>query len=73
MSSDESGPETASDEVNALFNKLALARKSMRTPPPAHRERLYEANAQRELQGYFASSSFQNSPSPEELPDPEFV
>ncbi|KAG6875603.1 hypothetical protein C0992_003118 [Termitomyces sp. T32_za158] len=73
MSSDESGPETASDEVNALFNKLSLARKSMTTPPPAQRERMYEAMAQREVRGYFASSSFQNSPSPEELPDPEFI
>ncbi|KAG6901762.1 hypothetical protein C0995_008238 [Termitomyces sp. Mi166 len=71
MSSDESGPEAASDEINALFRKMALARKGMRTPPPAQRERMYEAMAQREVQGYFASSSFQNSPSPEELPDPE--
>ncbi|KAG6836937.1 hypothetical protein H0H93_000827 [Arthromyces matolae] len=74
MSSDESGPETQSDELNALFTKMALARKNMGTPPPAaERERMFEAMAQREVRGYFASSSFQNSPSPEDLPDPSFI
>ncbi|KAG6908161.1 hypothetical protein DXG01_005860 [Tephrocybe rancida] len=72
-----------SAELNALFANLALARTGMRTPPPQAREAMYEAMARREVsgytggrgtgQGYFASSSFQNSPSPEELPDPLFV
>ncbi|KAG6905413.1 hypothetical protein DXG01_002888 [Tephrocybe rancida] len=72
-----------SAELNALFANLALARTGMRTPPPQAREAMYEAMARREVNGYtggrgtgqvyFASSSFQNSPSPEELPDPLFV
>ncbi|KAG5341891.1 hypothetical protein C0989_007329 [Termitomyces sp. Mn162] len=69
MSSDESGPETLPNKINVLFQGIKLPS----TPPPAQREFMYEAMAQREVQGYFASSSFQNSPSPEELPDPEFV
>ncbi|KAG6852029.1 hypothetical protein C0991_003777 [Blastosporella zonata] len=89
MSSDESGPEnnTMPDELNALFLNLALTRRGMGTPPrSARNEAMYEAMAQREVSGYtggrgaqghaygyFASSSFQNSPSPEELPDPLFV
>ncbi|GLB42226.1 hypothetical protein LshimejAT787_1102410 [Lyophyllum shimeji] len=76
MSSDESGPENSSnseEELRALVRNMALARTGMRTPPPAQRERMYEAQAQAQLQGYFASSVFQNSPSPEELPDPLFV
>ncbi|KAF8069035.1 hypothetical protein FPV67DRAFT_1102404 [Lyophyllum atratum] len=76
MSSDESGPEsnsTADEELRALVRNMALARSGMRTPPPAQREGMYEAQAQAQMQGYFASSVFQNSPSPEELPDPLFV
>ncbi|KAF9009987.1 hypothetical protein BDQ17DRAFT_1322705 [Cyathus striatus] len=39
----------------------------------AEREAEFEREAEREVKGYFASSLFQNSPSPEELPDPIFV
>jgi hypothetical protein len=37
------------------------------------RERQLEAQAQAQQAGYFASSSFQNSPSPEDLPDPLLI
>ncbi|PFH49909.1 hypothetical protein AMATHDRAFT_75922 [Amanita thiersii Skay4041] len=37
------------------------------------KERQSEKEAAEKAAGYFASSSFQNSPSPEELPDPLFV
>ncbi|KAG6828561.1 hypothetical protein H0H92_007545 [Tricholoma furcatifolium] len=72
MSSDESGSEAVpNDDLNALFKNLTMSRAALRTPPPpAQREAMYEAMAQREVRGYFASSSFQNSPSPEDLPDP---
>ncbi|TFK38147.1 hypothetical protein BDQ12DRAFT_666364 [Crucibulum laeve] len=39
----------------------------------AEREAELEKEAEREVKGYFASSLFQNSPSPEELPDPVFL
>lgn len=39
--------------------------------PARERERQLEAQAQQA--GYFASSSFQNSPSPEDLPDPLLI
>jgi hypothetical protein len=47
----------------------------VRTPvSSAERERMLEAQAQAQVQaGYFASSSFQNSPSPEDLPDPLLI
>ncbi|KAF5379030.1 hypothetical protein D9615_006013 [Tricholomella constricta] len=74
MSSDESGPESTASEEELLRNilkDLAVNRKDMKTPPPqAQMETMYEAQAQAQAHGYFASSVFQNSPSPEELPDP---
>jgi len=67
MSSDESGPESLADrdeELKNLLRGMSMATHlSPHTPPP--REPL--------PQGYFASSMFQNSPSPEDLPDPLFV
>jgi hypothetical protein len=47
----------------------------VRTPVSGvEREKLLEAQAQAQVQaGYFASSSFQNSPSPEDLPDPLMI
>ncbi|KAK2461295.1 hypothetical protein APHAL10511_006822 [Amanita phalloides] len=50
--------------------------KFARDFPPAAvqaKERQYEKEAAEKVAGYFASSSFQNSPSPEELPDPLFI
>ncbi|RDB27887.1 hypothetical protein Hypma_002277 [Hypsizygus marmoreus] len=81
MSSDDSGPETTrDDELRAMVKAMALSRtvvtsysqQTLRTPPSQTRERIFEMQAQMQ-QGYFASSVFQNSPSPEELPDPLFV
>ncbi|KAG5650854.1 hypothetical protein H0H81_010752 [Sphagnurus paluster] len=72
MSSDESGPENStsdSEDLRNLLKSLSVSRKGMHTPPPAVRENLFEQQAA----GYFASSVFQNSPSPEELPDLVFV
>jgi hypothetical protein len=44
------------------------------TPAAAQaRERQFEKEAAEKVAGYFASSSFQNSPSPDELPDPLFI
>ena len=37
------------------------------------KERQFEKEAAEKVAGYFASSSFQNSPSPDELPDPLFI
>ena len=37
------------------------------------KERQFEKEAAEKVAGYFASSSFQNSPSPDELPDPLFL
>ncbi|KAF8630018.1 hypothetical protein AX15_003150 [Amanita polypyramis BW_CC] len=37
------------------------------------KEKQFEREAAEKVAGYFASSSFQNSPSPEELPDPLFI
>jgi hypothetical protein len=45
----------------------------VRSLSPASREKFFELEAQREVAGYFASSSFQNSPSPDDLPDPLFA
>lgn len=44
---------------------------AMHTPVRKEKERQLEAQAQQA--GYFASSSFQNSPSPEDLPDPLLI
>lgn len=69
MSSDESGSESLTqaerdEELKMLLSGMTLARHaSPRTP----------TSREAQPQGYFASSMFQNSPSPEELPDPLFV
>jgi hypothetical protein len=39
----------------------------------ATRERERQLEAQAQQAGYFASSSFQNSPSPDDLPDPLLI
>jgi len=44
----------------------------IRSLSPASREQFFELEAQKEVAGYFASSSFQNSPSPDDLPEPTF-
>ncbi len=44
----------------------------IRSLSPASREMFFELEAQKEVAGYFASSSFQNSPSPDDLPEPTF-
>lgn len=88
MSSDDeaaSGPE----DLRALLNFVRSGPRpsSTSTPPPqrtanpdyvrslspASREKFFELEAQKEVAGYFASSSFQNSPSPDDLPDPLFA
>ncbi|KAF5356996.1 hypothetical protein D9756_006654 [Leucocoprinus leucothites] len=48
-------------------------RLDVRSLSPASREKFFEREAQKEVAGYFASSSFQNSPSPDDLPDPLFA
>ncbi|KAK0458917.1 uncharacterized protein EV420DRAFT_338402 [Desarmillaria tabescens] len=51
---------SSSDEMPA-----GPKRKALRAPRPGM--------TQQEIEGYFASSTFQNSPSPEELPPPAFL
>lgn len=48
-------------------------RVDVRSLSPASREKYFELEAQKEVAGYFASSSFQNSPSPDDLPAPLFA
>jgi len=48
-------------------------RVDVRSLSPASREKYFEFEAQKEVAGYFASSSFQNSPSPDDLPAPLFA
>ncbi|KAG5642274.1 hypothetical protein DXG03_003327 [Asterophora parasitica] len=82
---ESSGPSssrsTSDDEaLRTLLKNLAVQRKDiMKTPPPQRqREReaaleqqaLQQQGQQGQGQAYFASSLFQNSPSPDELPDP---
>ncbi|SJK98396.1 uncharacterized protein ARMOST_01662 [Armillaria ostoyae] len=51
---------SSSDEMSS-----GPRRKALRAPRPGM--------TQQEIEGYFASSTFQNSPSPEELPPPAFL
>ncbi|KAF8637920.1 hypothetical protein AX17_002541 [Amanita inopinata Kibby_2008] len=62
-------------KLHALPYKVAAPKFARDTAPAAMqtKERQYEKEAAEKVAGYFASSSFQNSPSPEELPDPLFV
>jgi hypothetical protein len=57
MSFDEDSSTDTSEELRNLFNDLL-----------AHKRRSDGQKA-----GYFASSQFQNSPSPEDLPAPDFI
>jgi hypothetical protein len=50
-----------------------VAKPDLRSLSPASREKYFELKAQKEVAGYFASSSFQNSPSPDDLPAPLFA
>jgi len=61
MSSDESGSENSRDEdLMAILNGMKMARQVAPSTPG-------------QAAGFFASSMFQNSPSPDELPVPMFI
>ncbi|XP_006463424.1 hypothetical protein AGABI2DRAFT_194253 [Agaricus bisporus var. bisporus H97] len=88
MSSDDEATSGVED-LRALLNFVRSGSRpsSTSTPPPqrainfehvrslspASREKFFELEASKEVAGYFASSSFQNSPSPDDLPDPLFA
>jgi hypothetical protein len=79
---DSTSSSSGSDFHAALFKKYQLNKMSSapfstpprsRHPSPSTEMSSTEARLEREANekaGYFASSVFQNSPSPEELPDP---
>jgi hypothetical protein len=87
MSSDDEA-SSGTEDLRALLNLVRIGShpSPTRTPPPhrtvdpayvrslspASREKFFELEAQKEVAGYFASSSFQNSPNPDDLPDPAF-
>ncbi|KAF9450602.1 hypothetical protein P691DRAFT_454067 [Macrolepiota fuliginosa MF-IS2] len=89
MSSDDEAASGAEDLRALLdFVRSGSRPGSTSTPPPQHkannldyvrslspasREQFFELEAQKEVAGYFASSSFQNSPSPDDLPAPTFA
>ncbi|KXN92169.1 hypothetical protein AN958_09261 [Leucoagaricus sp. SymC.cos] len=89
MSSDDEAPSSGQEDLRALLDFVRSGSRpaSSTTPPPhrtanpdyvrtlspASREKFFELEAQKEVAGYFASSSFQNSPSPDDLPDPLFA
>ena len=58
MSFDVDWIPTDADELNTLFASLSNKRSPVRSS--------------KDKAGYFASSMFQNSPSPDELPPPTF-
>jgi hypothetical protein len=61
MSFDEDSRPATSDELNALFDMFPKKRSTSGNVRPT-----------KDKAGYFASSMFQNSPSPDELPPPSF-
>ncbi|KIK02408.1 hypothetical protein K443DRAFT_521051 [Laccaria amethystina LaAM-08-1] len=71
-------PETSSPFVTPTLSRAVPSthfRESSSSPSafPLSREKQLEREAAEKAAAYFASSMFQNSPSPEELPDPLFV
>ena len=71
-------PETSSPFVTPTLSRAVPSThfRESSSPPSAFlltREKQLEREAADTDAGYFASSIFQNSPSPEELPDPLFV
>ena len=84
MSSDDetaSGPEDLhtlldfirSGSTRAFATSTPPLCVDVRSLSPASREKFFELEAHTEVAGYFASSSFQNSPSPDDLPAPLFA
>jgi len=85
MSSDDetaSGPEDLHTLLDFIRSGSTRAFATSTPPPlcvdvrslsPASREKFFELEAHTEVAGYFASSSFQNSPSPDDLPAPLFA
>lgn len=71
------GKKVPSHAYSSPFKTVApVSPRSARDLAPAAaqaKERQFEKEAAEKVAGYFASSSFQNSPSPDELPDPLFL
>lgn len=68
MSSDEDPSSPSSDDVKTLFG----SQPRTRAVTTAAKEEELERQAAAFAAAYFASSTFQNSPSPDELPPPAF-
>lgn len=68
MSFDEDCSSDASEELKALFAGMMPNKRRMNK---SSREDIARTDAEKEA--YFASSQFQNSPSPDDLPAPAFM
>ncbi|KAK0192615.1 hypothetical protein F5146DRAFT_927934 [Armillaria mellea] len=65
MSEEDVSSQSISEDSSSSDEMSGPRRKALRAPRPGM--------TQQEIEGYFASSTFQNSPSPEELPPPAFL
>ncbi|KAJ3773534.1 hypothetical protein FB446DRAFT_529653 [Lentinula raphanica] len=73
MSSDEEATASRASDKHDIDLKALLGLTVQRAPLSEESEQEREAAAAAAAAAYFASSNFQNSPSPEELPPPSFA
>jgi hypothetical protein len=72
MSSPPAATYSGSSSSSASSSYTSFGNSFATPASQAEREKRYEREAAEKL-GYYASSMFQNSPSPDELPDPSLL